>query len=61
MQFSLASCHFISLRFKYSPQHCVPRHPQSVTFIDARHEVSHPYKITGEVIALYYFNLYVFS
>jgi hypothetical protein len=30
MQFSPTSCHFISLRTKYSPQHRVLKHPQSV-------------------------------
>jgi len=28
--FSLASCHFLPLRFKYSPQHPVLKHPQSM-------------------------------
>jgi hypothetical protein len=27
MQFSPTSCHFVSLRFKYSPQHLVLKHP----------------------------------
>jgi hypothetical protein len=30
MQFSLSSCHFILLKSKYSPQHHVLKHPQSV-------------------------------
>jgi hypothetical protein len=30
MQFSPTSCHFISLRSKYSPQHPVLKHPQSI-------------------------------
>jgi hypothetical protein len=30
MQFSPTSCHFISLRSKYSPQHPVLKHPQSM-------------------------------
>jgi hypothetical protein len=30
MQFSQTSCHFISLRSKYSPQHPVLKHPQSM-------------------------------
>jgi hypothetical protein len=30
MQFSPISCHFISLRTKYSPQHPVHKHPQSM-------------------------------
>jgi hypothetical protein len=28
MQFSPTSCHFISLRSKYSPKHPVLKHPQ---------------------------------
>jgi hypothetical protein len=30
MQLSPASCPFILLRFKYPPQHLVPKHPQSM-------------------------------
>jgi hypothetical protein len=30
MQFSRISCHFISLRFEYSPQHPVLKRPQSM-------------------------------
>jgi hypothetical protein len=30
MQFSLTSCHFISLQSRYSPQHSVLKHPQSM-------------------------------
>jgi hypothetical protein len=30
MQFSPTSCHFIPLRSKYSPQHSVLKHPQSM-------------------------------
>jgi hypothetical protein len=30
MQFSPISCHFVSLRYKYSPQHPVLKYPQSV-------------------------------
>jgi hypothetical protein len=33
MQFSPTSCHFIPLRSKYSPQHPVLKHPQSVVCI----------------------------
>jgi hypothetical protein len=31
VQFSPASCHFITLRPKYSPEHRVLNHPQSVS------------------------------
>jgi hypothetical protein len=30
MQFSPTSCHFISLRSRYSPQHPILKHPQSM-------------------------------
>jgi hypothetical protein len=32
MQSSPASCHFLSVRSKHSPQHPVPKHPQSMSF-----------------------------
>jgi hypothetical protein len=32
MQYSLASRHFFPVRFKYSPQYPVLRHPQSMSF-----------------------------
>jgi hypothetical protein len=32
MQFSPPSCHLISLRSKYPPQHPVLKHPQSMSF-----------------------------
>jgi hypothetical protein len=31
MQFSPTSCHFISLRSKYFPQHPVLKHPKSTS------------------------------
>jgi thermostable 8-oxoguanine DNA glycosylase len=34
MQFSPTSCHFISLRSKYSPQHPVLKHHQSADSAD---------------------------
>jgi hypothetical protein len=52
MQFSPMSSHFISLRSKYSPQHPVLNHPQSV-FFNVRDQVSHPYRTTGKIIVLY--------
>jgi hypothetical protein len=60
MQFSPASRHFFSLRSKYSPKHLVLKHPQSVFSLKVRDQVSHPYK-TGEIIVLYFFNIYVFK
>jgi hypothetical protein len=42
VQFSPASYHFISLQSRYSPQHPVLRHPQSVS-LGMRGQESHPY------------------
>jgi hypothetical protein len=39
MQFSQTSCHFISLRSKYSPQHPVLKHPQSMFPLNVRDQV----------------------
>jgi hypothetical protein len=43
LQSSLASRHFFPLMSKYSPQHPVLRHPQSMFFIRLTDQVSHPY------------------
>jgi hypothetical protein len=53
MQSSAASCHFLPLRSKYSPQHPVLKHPQSIVFCSVRDQVSHPYKITGKITVFY--------
>jgi hypothetical protein len=50
MQFSSASCHFIPLRSKYSPQHPVHKHPQSLFALNVRDRVSHPYRTAGRII-----------
>jgi hypothetical protein len=43
VDFSPFSCHFIALGSKYSPQHPVLKHLQSVFFL-LRDQVSHPHK-----------------
>jgi hypothetical protein len=53
MQFSPISCHFISLRTKYSPQHPVLKHPQSMFLPECEIPISHPYGITGKIKFLY--------
>jgi hypothetical protein len=53
MQFSRISHHFISLQTKYSPQHIVLKHPQSMFPLNVRDQVSHPYRTTGKIIVLY--------
>jgi hypothetical protein len=52
MQFSPFSCHLIPLRPKYPPQHPVLKHPQSMC-LNARHQVSHPYRTAGKIIVLF--------
>jgi hypothetical protein len=45
MQFSPTSYHFITLRLKYSLQHC--------SSLNVRDQVSHPYRTTGKIIVWY--------
>jgi hypothetical protein len=49
MQFSVASFYFLPLKFKYSPQHHVVKHPHCSS-LNVRDQVSHPYKATGKII-----------
>jgi hypothetical protein len=49
MLFSPLSRHLIPRRFKYPPQHPVPKHPQS----NVTDQVSHPYKTVGKILVLY--------
>jgi hypothetical protein len=51
MQFPPISLHFIPPRPKYSPQHPVLKHPQSM-FLNITDQVSHPYRTTGKIIVL---------
>jgi len=56
MQSSPASCHFLLLRSKYSPQHPVLKKPPSVLCCSSRSvrdQVSSPYKTTSEIMVLY--------
>jgi hypothetical protein len=43
MQSSPASCHFLSLSSKYSPQHSIVKHRQCSS-LSMRHQVPHHYK-----------------
>jgi hypothetical protein len=52
MQFSPTSCHFISLRSKYS-QHPVLKHRGVRSSLHTRDQASHPYRTTGKIIILY--------
>jgi hypothetical protein len=43
--------------FKESSQNCVLKHPQSSSSLNVRDQVSHPYKTTGRIMVIIYFNL----
>jgi hypothetical protein len=53
MQSPPASCHFLPFRSKYS-QHPVVKH-NLYSSLSVRDQVSHPYKITGEIIDIFVF------
>jgi hypothetical protein len=52
MQHSPASRHFLPLMSKYSPQHPVLKHPQSMFFLNVRIQVSYSFKTEGKTIVL---------
>jgi len=53
MRSSPASHHFLPLRSKYSPQHHAPNTFNLCPSLIVRDQVSHPQKITGEIIVLH--------
>jgi hypothetical protein len=53
MQLPPISCHFNSLRSKYSPQHPVLQHLSLCSSLNVRDQVLHPYRTTGKIIVLY--------
>jgi len=53
MQSSPVSHHLHPLRYKYSPQISVLKHPQSMPSVNARAQVSHPCKTRGKIMILY--------
>jgi hypothetical protein len=55
VKFSPFSCYFLSVRFKYSPQHPVLRHTHPITLCSSltMNNISHQYERTGEIIVLY--------
>ncbi|PNF25245.1 hypothetical protein B7P43_G13294, partial [Cryptotermes secundus] len=55
MQFSPTSCHFISLRSKYSPKKntLFSNTLRLRSSLNVRDQVSHPYRTTGKIIVLY--------
>jgi hypothetical protein len=50
MSFAKTTYYFIPIRFKYSPQHPVLKHPHSMFSLNIRDQVSHSYNTTGEII-----------
>jgi hypothetical protein len=59
MQFSPTSCHLMSLRSKYSPQHPVST-LSPCSSLNVRDQASRPYRTTGRIIVLYILIFYVF-
>jgi hypothetical protein len=52
MYFSTTFRHFISLQSKYSPQHRVLKHPQSM-FLNVSDQISHQYRTKANIIVLH--------
>ena len=48
------SCHFVSLRSKYSPQHIILKHPKPTFLLQISDHVLHPYNTTDRIILLYF-------
>jgi hypothetical protein len=55
MQISPSSCHFLAVRSKYSGQHPVLRHLQSMFCHHVRDQVSHPHKRYDYSFVYFYF------
>jgi hypothetical protein len=53
MQLSPFLCYFIPLRSKYSPQHPVLKHPQSIRFPQCQRPSLRSTKTTGRIMVLY--------
>ena len=51
MQSSLLPCYLVSLKLKYITQHPIPNTFSLCSFLCVREQVSHPYKITGKIMA----------
>jgi putative component of membrane protein insertase Oxa1/YidC/SpoIIIJ protein YidD len=49
-QFYRASCHFVPLRSKYSPKSLSSNTFNLCSSLNARGQVSHPYRTTGKII-----------
>jgi hypothetical protein len=51
MHYSSSTHNLISLWFRYS-QHAVLKHLSICSYLNARYQISHPYRTTGKIIAL---------
>jgi hypothetical protein len=60
MQFSSTSCHLISPRSKFSPQHPVLKHPQSMFLFQCQRPSFRPIQNHGQNYNSVYSNFYVF-
>jgi hypothetical protein len=56
MQFSPISCHFISLRSKYSPQHPVR---SLCSYLNVRDQVFHPYRTRGKFFVCSFLKMFL--
>jgi hypothetical protein len=55
-QFPPPCCHFIPLRSQYSPKHPVSNTLCLCSSLNARDQVSHPYKTTGKIVFFFVWN-----
>jgi hypothetical protein len=53
LYFSLLPYYLVPLRLKYSPQHPIANTHSLRSSLNVSNQVSHPYKITGNIIVLY--------
>jgi len=59
MQFPLVPCSLVHRNNQYLPQHCIHEHPQPISTLEVRGQVSHTSKTMGNYISVYC-NLYIF-
>jgi hypothetical protein len=59
VQSSTTSCHFIPIRFNYSPKHPVLKHTQPVFFPQRERQISTPVQTNMQNCGCIYFNLHI--